>query len=116
MKICPVVIMQQTNLVKPNGPKFKAGDHIRSVFYPEVIRIVRFSGGNQYIISPPISGMPNTGEIDRELIDDNYELCGIPEETQVVASYCHHEWKHYIGITNWYDYCAICNERRKSND
>lgn len=116
---CPVIsnltAMQQTNLVKPKGPKFKPGDHIRSIFYPEVTRIVRFVGGGQYIISPTIPGLSIHGEVDAQTIDDAYELCGIPEEIPVVESYCHHDWKPYVGIYNWYDYCDTCGAKRDSD-
>ncbi|HXB11115.1 MAG TPA: hypothetical protein VNZ45_03935, partial [Bacteroidia bacterium] len=90
--------MQQGNLIKPKGPKFKAGDKIRSLHYPEVIREVLLVLPNQYIINPHIQGQDKQGYVDAEHLEFLYEKCGIPEEIPLVPDYCNHDWHEYIGI------------------
>ena len=117
---CPVIhankqaAMQQGNLIKPKGPKFKAGDKIRSLHYPEVIREVLLVLPNQYIINPHIQGQDKQGYVDAEHLEFLYEKCGIPEEIPLVPDYCNHDWHEYIGIYNHYYYCKSCNQRKPS--
>jgi len=106
--------MQQGNLIKPKGPKFKAGDKIRSLHYPEVIREVLLVLPNQYIINPHIQGQDKQGYVDAEHLEFLYEKCGIPEEIPLVPDYCNHDWHEYIGIYNHYYYCKSCNQRKPS--
>jgi hypothetical protein len=115
LKTCPVIVTsQQSTPVLPKGPKFRTGDKIRSIDYPEVVREVLGVTPTSYIIYPYISGQDKNGHADKEHLESLYEKCGIPEQIQIDKPFCRHDWKEYIGIYNHYYYCTICNERKDS--
>lgn len=47
------------------------------------------------------------------LTDPGWSVSLIPAATPDAAPSCTHEWKEYIGLTNRFDYCTKCDEKKK---
>jgi len=95
---------------------FNKGDRIKRV-YPRSSKIERgvildkYSGsdGSEYY---HISWDSGAAEIRRASIADIDLDFDFPHSTSNATDKCNHRWKTYVGFTESYEYCELCNVKR----
>jgi hypothetical protein len=80
--------------------------------------VILWDNGTTEVIFAPFGDMylDFEGENFEQLNLFNLDGYNLPTGINNVIKKCNHKWKTYVGFTEQYEYCELCNEIKKSVD
>lgn len=76
------------------------------------VRVVRVDGAALYPVVTELLDGAMRG-MTASYMPSELTLLAPGDEGRIANKQHHHDWKKYVGFTDTYDYCTVCDEKRR---